>query len=131
MLRVDRDEHLHDVILGQPVEDHRGDGELLFAEAIDVGVQREQPMLAVDRAEDAFAFRDFQRADRRARFRRLELEGLVAGDDDRAGNRRQVARLPALFVVLDQLVDLPPDDLPLVGLFARRDPTFEQVPIDL
>ena len=69
VLRVDRDEHLDDVIVGQAIEDHRGDGERLVAEMVDVGVQREQPVLAVDRAQDAFALRHLQRADRRARLR--------------------------------------------------------------
>ena len=69
VLRVDRDEHLDDVIVGEAVENHRRHGERLVAEMLDVGVQREQPMLAVDRAQDAFAFRHFERADRRARLR--------------------------------------------------------------
>ena len=63
MLRVDRDEHLHDVIVGEAVEDHRGDGEGLVAEALDVGVQREQAVLPVDRAEDPFALRHLEHAD--------------------------------------------------------------------
>src|SRR5690606_6569115 len=40
-------------------------------------------------------------------------------------------RLAALFVVLDELVDLPADDLPLVGLLARGDSPLQQVPVDL
>ena len=66
-----------------------------------------------------------------ARLDRLELERFVARDDHGAGNRRQVARLAALLVVLDELVDLLADDLPLVGLFARGDAALEQVPVDL
>ena len=41
-----------------------GTREVLALEALDVGVQREQPMLAVDRAQDAFALRHLQHADR-------------------------------------------------------------------
>ena len=67
VLRVDRDEHLHDVIFGQPVEDDRRHGEVLAAEALDVGVQREQPVLAVDRAQDAFALGHLQRCRRASR----------------------------------------------------------------
>ena len=61
----------------------------------------------------------------------LKRELLVARDDDRARNRRQVARLAALLVVLHELVDLAADDLPLIGLLARRDAAFEQVPVHL
>ena len=61
---------------------------------------------------------------------RLERQLLVARDDDRAGNRRQIARLAALLVVLHELVDLAADDLALIGLFARRDAPLEQIPVD-
>ena len=100
-------------------------------EAIDVRVQRQQPMLSVDRPEDAFAFRHFQNPNPRIVGRRLEGELLVAGDDDGAGDRRQVARLPALLVVLHELVDLAPDDLPLIRLLVGRDPPLEKIPVDL
>ena len=72
VLGVDRDEHLDDVILGQPVEDDRRHAEVLAFEAIDVGVQRQQPVLAVDRAQDAFALRHLQDADPGIVARRLE-----------------------------------------------------------
>ena len=132
VLRVDRDEHLDDVIFGQAVEDHRRHGERLVAEALDVGVQREQPVLAVDRAQDAFALRHLQRA--RASdpaSTGSNLQRLVAGDDDRAGDRRQVARLAALLVVLHQLVDFLADDLALIRLLAGRDAALEQIPVHL
>ena len=64
VLRVDRDEHLHDVILGETIEDDRRDREGLAAEALDVGVQRQEPVLAVDRAEDALALRHLEHARR-------------------------------------------------------------------
>ena len=72
-----------------------------------------------------------QPADRGARLDRLERQLLVARDDDGAGNRRQVAGLTALLVVLHEFVDLSPDDLALVGLLARRDAPLEQVPVHL
>ena len=72
VLRVDRHEHLHDVIFGQAVEDDRRHAEVLALEAIDVGVQREQPVLAVDRAQDPFALRHLQDADARIVARRAE-----------------------------------------------------------
>ena len=53
VLRVDRDEHLHDVIFRQPVEDDGRHREVLAAEVLDVGVQREQAVLSVDGAQDA------------------------------------------------------------------------------
>ena len=42
-----------------------GTAELFFAEPIDVGVQRQQPVLAVDRAQNALAFGHLERADAR------------------------------------------------------------------
>src|SRR5205814_2427581 len=62
---------------------------------------------------------------------RLEGELLVARDDDGAGNGRQIARLPALLVILHELVDLAADDLALVRLLARRDPPLEEIPVHL
>src|SRR5262249_19516067 len=44
---------------------------------------------------------------------------------------RQVASLPALLVVGNELVDLAADDRALVRLFARRDALLEHVPVDL
>ena len=131
VLGVDRHEHLDDVIFGNAIEDDRRHGERLVAEAIDVGVQRQQAVLAVDGAQDAFALRHLQAADPRAAFGRLEAQLLVARDDHGAGNRRQVARLAALLVVLDQLVDLLADDLALIRLLVRRDAALEQIPVDL
>ncbi len=64
VLRVDRHEHLHDVIVGKPIENDRRDGERLVAEVLDVGMERQQAVLPVDGAQDPFAFRHFQRADR-------------------------------------------------------------------
>ena len=61
----------------------------------------------------------------------LERQLLVARDDHRAGNRRQVARLAALLVVLHELVDFLADDLALVGLVARRDAPLEKIPVHL
>ena len=88
-------------------------------------------MLPVDRPQDPFALGHLERAQHRIARHRLELERLVARDDHRAGNRRQVARLAALLVIGDQLVDLLADDLALIGLLAGRDPPLEQVPSDL
>ena len=108
-----------------------GHGEPLVAEALDVGVQREQAVLPVDGAQDAFALRHLQHAERRAALDGLELQRFVARDDDGAGNRRQIPRLAALLVVGDELVDLPADDRALVGLVARRDAALEEIPVDL
>ena len=55
-----------------------GTREVLALEAIDVGVQREQAVLAVDRAQDAFALRHFQNADARVVVGRLKRQLLVA-----------------------------------------------------
>ena len=105
---------------------------VLAAEALDVGVQREQAVLAVDRAQDAFALGHLQHADRRAvGSTGSNVSFSSQRDDHGAGNRRQVARLAALLVVLHELVDLRADDLALVGLLARRDAPLEQVPVDL
>ena len=65
VLRVDRDEHLDDVIFGKPVEDHRRHRERLAAEVLHAGVERKQPVLAVDRAQNPLAFGHFQDPERR------------------------------------------------------------------
>src|SRR5438034_11507421 len=85
-------------------------------------------MLPVNGAEDPFALGHLENADAIVA-RCLKRELLVARDDDGARNRRQVARLTALLVVLRELVDLLPDDLALVGLVARRDAALEEVPV--
>src|SRR5262245_1750921 len=86
-------------------------------------------MLPVDRPQDALALRYLELTDIRSALNRMEGQLLVAGDDDRAGNRRQVMRLTALLVILHEFVDLSPDDMALVGLLARGDAPFEQVPV--
>jgi hypothetical protein len=63
VLRVDRDEHLDDVILGEAIEDHRRHGERLVRELLHPRMQGEQPVLAVNRAKDAFALGHFQDAE--------------------------------------------------------------------
>ncbi len=72
VLRVDRHEHLHDVIFGQAVENDGWHREIVLPHVVDVGVEREQPVLAVDRAQDALALRNLESADDRARLDRLE-----------------------------------------------------------
>jgi hypothetical protein len=65
VLRVDRDKHLHDVIFGQAIEDDRWHTEVFARKPIDVGVQCEQSVLAVNRPQDAFALGHFQNSDPR------------------------------------------------------------------
>ena len=113
------------MIVREAVENDRGDRERLVAKTVDVRMESQQAMLAVNGAKDTFAFRHFQGADRRPGFGRLELQRLVTGDDDGARNGRQVPGLTALLVVLDQLVNLLADDLPLVRLLIGGDPAFE------
>src|SRR5688500_7878572 len=88
-------------------------------------------MLPINCAQDAFSFRDLQHADSRVTVDGLKRQLLIARDDDGAGYRRQVARLPALLVVLHELVDFPADDLTLIRLFPRGDAPFQEVPVDL
>ena len=131
VLRVDRDEHLHDVIFGQLVEDDGRHRERI----------RRRTCRARRAAPAAGAARRWRAGCPRARApsacpwdalgHRLEPQALVARDDDGAGDRRQIARLPALLVVLHELVDLAADDLPLVRLLVRADAPLEQVPVDL
>ncbi len=78
VLGVDRDEHLHDVIFRQPVEDDRRNRELFALDVFDVGVEGEQTVLAVDGAEDAFALRHLQPSDGGSRLDRLERQLFVA-----------------------------------------------------
>jgi hypothetical protein len=94
-------------------------------------VERQQAVLPVDRAQNALALGDLETAERRTALGGLKAELLVARDDDGAGNGRQVARLPALLVVLHQLFDLLANDLALIRLFVRGNAALEQVPVDL
>src|SRR5688500_14744692 len=88
-------------------------------------------MLAVDGAQDAFALGHLQRADRGSGFDRFELERFIARDDHGARNGWQVARLTALLVVLNELVNFLADDLPLIRLLARGYPPLQQIPVHL
>jgi hypothetical protein len=117
------------MIFGQSVEDDGRDREVLVTNVFDIGMERQQTMLTVNRPQDAFPLRYFQPTDRRAAFDRLECQFFVAGDDHGARNRRQIASLAALFVILHEFVDLSPDDLALVRLLAGRNSTLEQVPV--
>ena len=54
-------ENGHDRILGELVEDHGRHGEVLLPEPLDVGVHRQQAVLAVDGAQDALALRHLER----------------------------------------------------------------------
>jgi hypothetical protein len=56
---------------------------------------------------------------------------LLADDDDRARDGREVAGLAAVPVVLEEFLDLPPDDRPLEGGLALPDPLFQDLPVDL
>jgi len=111
VLRIDGHEHLHDVIFRQAIENNRRHGELLALETVDVRVERQQPVLAVDGAQNAFALGHLEDADTRVVVGRLEGQPLVTRNDDRAGNRRQIAGLTTLLVVLHEFVDLAADDL--------------------
>src|ERR1700722_7374813 len=113
------------MVLRKAVEDDGGHTELLALETLDVRVQRKQTVLAVDRPENAFALRHLQDPDAPVVPRGLERQLLVAADDDGARDRRQIAGLPALLVVLHELVDLAADDLALVRLLARCNPALQ------
>src|SRR5262249_23558147 len=129
VLRIDRDKHLHNVIFGHTVENNRRHGEIVIADVVDVGVKRKKTMLPVNSAEDSFTLWNLEATHSRTRLDRLACQLLVAGDDHGARNGRQIVSLTALFVILDEFVDLSPDDLALIGFLARRDPAFEQIPV--
>ena len=131
VLGVDGDEHLDDVVFRQSIENDGRDGELLVLHVVDIRVQRQETMLPVDGPKDPFPFGHLQTSDRGAGLDRFERQLLVTGNDDSAGNRRQVASLTALLVVLHEFVDLSPDDLSLIGFLARRDASLEQIPVHL
>ena len=67
VLGVDGDEHLHDVVFGQSIEDDRRHREHFIAEMFDARVQREQPVLPVNGAEDAFPLGDLENCQATAR----------------------------------------------------------------
>ena len=131
VLRVDGDEHLDDVIFGKAVEDHGGHRKRLAVEPFDVGVQGQQPMLTVDGAQDPFALGHLQHANPGVLAGGLEPERFIAGNDHGSRDGRQIPGLPALLVVLNELVDLPADDLTLIGLVVGRNAALEQVPVHL
>ena len=131
VLRVDCHEHLNHVVFGQAIENDRRYAEVLAVKAVDICVEGEEPMLAVDSAEDPLPLRDSQDADAGIIPRRLKGELFVATDDDGAGNGWKIVRLPALLVILHQLVDFSANDLTLVGLLVGRDTALEQIPVDL
>ncbi len=132
MLGVDGHEDLDDVIFGQSIENDRRHVEDVEAELLDVVVEREQAMLAVDGAQDALTLGDLQDAEARPVVaQRLELQRFLRRDDHRPGDRGQVAGLAALLVVLHQLLDLLADDLALIRLLVGGNAPLQQVPIHL
>ena len=84
-------------------------------------MQRQQAVLAVERAQRAFLRRQLQHAEDAVRADRHEVEAAIAHQQHGARDRRQVPRLGALQVVVHQLGDLPLDHRPLVGLGAVGD----------
>src|SRR5262245_6602415 len=119
------------MVFGQLVEDDRGHGEWVGPEGVERRMQGEQPVLAIDGAQDALTRRHLQRADCPVFDDGVEPQALVARDDHRSRDGREVACLPALLVVLDELFDLSADDLALVRLFVGGDAALEEVPVDL
>src|SRR5439155_10335247 len=83
------------------------------------------------RRQNPLAYRQLEDSDQRDAVSRLKRQVFVAGDDHRAGKRREVEGLTALLVILDEFVDFLADDLPLIGFVARRNPPLEEIPIDL
>ena len=94
-------------------------------------MQRQQPVLTVDGAQNPFPFGYLQYAERPVAIERFESQRLIARNDDGPSNRGQVPCLTTLLVVLDEFVDLAADDLTLVRLIICRDAALEQVPVDL
>ena len=58
-----------------------------------------------------------------------EAEALLGGDDDGAGDGGELAGLPALAEVGDELLDLPADHRALVGVRGLADPPLEDLPV--
>jgi hypothetical protein len=94
-------------------------------------VQGQEAMLTVDGAQDPLPLRNLESANPRILAGGLEPERFIARDDHRSGNGREIPGLAALFVVLNELVDLPADDLALIGLVVGRNAALEQVPVHL
>ena len=65
-----------------------GTSMVMFSPACDERVQREEPMLAVEHAQDAVLLGNLQQAEVVLAGHRREGEALLGGDDDGAGNRR-------------------------------------------
>src|SRR2546428_534084 len=91
---------------------------------------RPRPVLAIEHPEHAVLLGDLQEPQVVLACHRREGEALLGGDDDRAGNGGQRARVLAVAVVADQLVDLAADDRPLIRSLALADPFLEGFPVD-
>ena len=117
VFRIDRDKHLNDVVFRQAIENDRRDRELLVLHVLDVGVQRQQPMLSVNGPKNPSCSGTLKRPTddpasiaSKVSFSSHEMITAPAMDGR--------SRLTALLVVLDEFVNLSPDDLPLIGLLA-------------
>lgn len=129
VLGVDGDEQLDDLVRRQPVKNYSGHLKIVVAFVVDELLERRQPMLAVNCAQAAFLLRQLEQPHRVA-FARDKLQWKLRRNDHRAGDRREVPVSLACREVGDQLGNLLADDGPLIGLFARSNPLFQQFPVD-
>src|SRR6266480_2471421 len=129
VLGVDRHEQLDDLARVERVEEDGrhldGDGLARLAERVEC----QETVLTVEHAQHAVLLGDLQEPEIVVTRDRSEGEPLLGGDDDGAGDRGQRPGVLALPVVHDELVDLPPNDRPLVGGLALADPLLQHVPV--
>ncbi|MEK7219784.1 MAG: hypothetical protein AAB253_01225 [candidate division NC10 bacterium] len=76
-------------------------------------MQRQQAMLPVQNPEDARLLRDQELADASAGPAGFEFQPALRDHDHGPGYRRKILRVAAVLVVLEQLLDLPPNEGPL------------------
>src|SRR5262252_3189282 len=130
MLGVDGNEQLHSLAGVQAIEEHRGHLDAEVLSRLGQRVEREEAVLAIEHAQDSMLLGDLEQSQVVLARHGCEGEALLGRNDDRARDGREGARVLAIPVVADELVDLAADDRALVGCLAFANPLLEGFPVD-
>jgi hypothetical protein len=129
VLGVDGDEELDGLPGVEPVEEHSGDFDAQVLASLGQGMESEEPVLTVQHAQHPMLFRDLEQAQIVLARHGGEGEALLRRDDHRTGDGGQGARILAVLVVPDELVDLAANDRPLIRSLAFADALLEGLPV--
>src|SRR5499433_245057 len=130
MLGVDGNEQLHSLAGVQAIEEHRGHLDAEVLSRLGQRVEREEAVLAIENAQDSMLLGDLEQSEVVLARHGGEGEALLRRNDDRARDGREGARVFAIPIVADELVDLAANDRALVGCLAFADPLLEGFPVD-